>query len=347
MLGPMGKRRDKESKQQAPLSTAEIGALNRAFYGTDPAEHFSRRFHLLLAQASQSDRELRAEAKEYKFGKISMAIPSTTEGDVDEDAHKRFVLIEAELFIHHAAETLMRLYFAHSGSPPAPWAEMAKLRGPGELTRRLKAFRKERQKERVLNQVRLVFFGYERFPEDWSNERVTESEAALVRVADYLDYFSELLLERGQTYNAVKHGSAVEAGESALAVGEIKELSASGPSISYLDRRRNDENKSFWAVKTRWIPLEFDISLSYVGTQLLNALWTVARVRYVKWPIPDNGQRLSIPKISLGDVRKAAAMPAIQIDEVVFPAEMHCPPGAGADAKIAGLKEETKEDTDG
>ena len=61
---------------------------------------------------------------------------------------------------------------------------------------------------------------------------------------------------------------------------------------------------------------------------------------------PENGQRLSIPTISLGDVRKAAEMPDIQIGEVAFPAEMHCPPGAGADAKIAGLNEETKKETD-
>lgn len=345
MLGPMGKHRDKKPSQQAPLSGAEIAALNRAFYGTDPAEHFSRRLHLLLAQASQSDAELRAEAKEYKFGKISMTIPSVAESEADEDAHKRFVLVEAELFIHHVAETLMRLYFAHSGNAPAPWVEMAKLRGPGEFTRRLKAFRKERQKESVLSQIRLVFFGYKEFPPEWSKEKVAENEAAVGRVADYLDYFSELLLERGQTYNAVKHGLAVEAGESAIAVGEIKELSASGPSIAYLDRGRDDEKKSFWAVKTRWIPLEFDITLAHVGTQLLNALWTVARIRYVKWPIPKNGQRLSIPTTSLGDVRKAAAMPDIQIGEVAFPAEMHCPPGAGADAKIARLK--AKKDTDG
>lgn len=343
----MGKHRNKGPKQQAPLSGAEIAALNRAFYGTDPAEHFSRRFHLLLAQASQSDAELRAEAKKYKFGKISMTVPSITESEVDEDAHKRFVLLEAELFIHHAAETLVRLYFAHADNAPAPWIEMAKLRGPGEFTRRLKAFRKERQKESVLTQIRLVFFGYKQFPQDWSKDKAAENEAALGRVADYLDYFSELLLERGQTYNAVKHGLAVEAGESALAVGEIKELSASGPSIAYLDRGRDDENKSFWAVKIRWIPLEFDISLAYVGTQLLNALWTVARVRYVRWPIPKDGQRLSIPTASLGDVRKAAGMPEIQIGEVAFPAEMHCPPGAGADAKIAAINEEAKTDTDG
>ncbi len=276
-----------------------------------------------------------------------MTVPSVTEGEVDEDAHKRFVLLEAELFIHHAAETLMRLYFAHSCNAPAPWIEMAKLRGPGEFTRRLKAFRKERQKESVLTQIRLVFFGYKQFPQEWSEEKAAENEAALVRVADYLDYFSEVLLQRGQTYNAVKHGLAVEAGESAIAVREIEELSASGPSIAYLDRARDEEKKSFWAVKTRWIPLEFDITLAYVGTQLLNALWTVARIRYVKWPIPKDGQRLSIPTVSLGDVRKAAAMPTIQIDEVAFPAEMHCPPGAGADSKIASLNEEAKKDTDG
>ena len=343
----MGKRGGKGRKQQqAPLNGAEIAALNRAFYGTDPADHFSRRLHQLLAQAGSSDADLRAETKEYKFGKISMTIPSVAEKDVDEDAYKRYVLVEAELFVHHVAETLMRLFFAHSSNPPAPWVEMTKLRSPGEFKRRLQRFRKDREKETVLEGIRLVFFGYKHFPAEWSEEKLGQNQKGLQQVSEFLDYFASLLLDRGQTYNAVKHGLAAQAGEAAIKVGQIEELSADGPSIAYLDRGRDDKNKSTWVVKTRWIPLEFDISLAYVGTQLLDALWPVARIRYVKWPIPTDGQRLSIPAISLAEIREVAEMPAIQVEEIAFPADMHCPPGAGADALIARLKDESENDTE-
>ena len=176
--------------------------------------------------------------------------------------------------------------------------------------------------------------------------KLSQNQKGLQQVAEYLDYFAGLLLERGQTYNAVKHGLAAQAGEAAIKVGQIKELSADGPSIAYLDRGRNDESQSTWIVKTRWIPLEFDISLAYVGTQLLNALWTVARIRYVKWPIPRDGQRLSIPAISLAEIREVAEMPVIQVEEVAFPADMHCPPGAGADALIARQEDESANDTE-
>lgn len=35
---------------------------------------------------------------------------------------------------------------------------------------------------------------------------------------------------------------------------------------------------------------------------------------------------MSIPAISLAEIREAAEMPAIQVEEVAFPVDMHCPP---------------------
>lgn len=335
----MAKRKQTRRKDQGSpgLHELDIAALNRAFYGSDPAGYFHRRLQVLLALAASSEAERRAETVTHKFGKIEITIPSISDEEDEEDDYKRFVLVEAEMLVHHAAETLLRMFIAHSGTPQVPWIEMSKLRGPGELKRRLKAMRRRSGSKGLRDEIGHAFLGHGDIPAHWDDDQRAKHEQARNDISEYLDYFTGLLLEREQSYNAVKHGLAMQAGEPAIKVGDIEELSAKGPAISHLDHRRGEEGHSEWVVSTTWIPLELDLSLAHIGARLLSVLWEVARIRYAKWPIPEGG--LSIPSIPLSEIRKAAygEDPQVVVHEVAFPPAMFSPPGSGVDALISKL----------
>jgi hypothetical protein len=108
----------------APSST-EAAALNRAFYGSDPANFCQRRLINLIAIASSSD----AEAHQITFGKLKLTRPSIDDSPADERTRKAYVAIETEMLLHHAAETLLRMFFAHRDRGPVPWIELSRLRG--------------------------------------------------------------------------------------------------------------------------------------------------------------------------------------------------------------------------
>lgn len=104
----MAGRRDKKSRgaraPKAPLHPQDAQALNRAFYGADPGDYFSRRVRELLLLAGRTDSELRAETKTATYGKLELTVASETEDPddpPDEDAHRRHVLLEAEMLVHH------------------------------------------------------------------------------------------------------------------------------------------------------------------------------------------------------------------------------------------------------
>jgi hypothetical protein len=291
------------AKKRKPLTAVneeDAASLNRAFYAADPADYFARRLRYLLGLAAHSDEEIRAEAAVHRFGKLEMIVPSTEVDAADNVAHKRFVLLEAEMLVHHVGETLMRMFLAHSGAPQVPWIEVATLRGPGDFARQLKQLVKRGQSEGLLDEVGHVFLGCRTYPIDCDEEARSAQDAARRRIADYLLYFAGLLLNRAQTYNAVKHGLAMQPGEPAIRVGHIEGLSAKGPALSHLSRSRDEHGSPQWVVTTRWIPVELDLSIAYIGKQLLATLWQVARLRYANWPPPRMGsscefQRLRSP----------------------------------------------------
>lgn len=48
--------------------------------------------------------------------------------DADEEDLSRYAVAESSVLLHHAAETLFRLYLAHRELPPCPWLEVSRLR---------------------------------------------------------------------------------------------------------------------------------------------------------------------------------------------------------------------------
>src|SRR4051812_38142436 len=121
--------------EDANLATENYPALNRAFYTAQPHEYLGTRLqHLIIEMAKPKELEalLRAgiETGSLKIGpppaEANEDIDSTTADD--ERAHAQYVATEGAGLLQHTAETLIRLYLAHSGTPPCPWLVLARER---------------------------------------------------------------------------------------------------------------------------------------------------------------------------------------------------------------------------
>jgi hypothetical protein len=162
---------------------------------------------------------------------------------------------------------------------------------------------------------------------------------AVDRIAPYLDHFGRVFLNRAEVYNAAKHGLTMQPGDTAIELVGVPELAVSGPSLAHLAYGEEDGER-VWVVKNRWLDVEQELALASVGYHLIDALWTVARIRYTPWPSP-RGLSQYVPahrisRILFGDDQEARVV----VDTVSFPPWAYCPPGAGVDAAIERITAE-------
>jgi hypothetical protein len=285
------------------------------------------------------------EEQTFKFGELAMTIPSTAKDPADEDAHKRLVLVESEMLIHQAAETLLRLFFAHASRPQVPWIEMDRLRGPGQFKQELQSRILNAEKTtRLRGDIGLVFIGNREPSDDLADDARAIREASVDRIVEYLRYFASVLIEREIIYNGAKHGLAVQAGEPAIRIADIAALSVEGPAVSYLRKQKSEAGGREWVVATQWINLEQEFSFIFLAAWLVRAVWTSARIRYVGWPPPDGG--LTLPGLSVPAVIEAAKdASGSMISAIALSPVFHSPPGSGTDLLIQQIADETDADS--
>jgi hypothetical protein len=347
----MSSKRRKAKKQPAvePLHPLDTEALNRAFYAADPADYFARRFRAVVALAAHTDEQLRAEEKVYYYGGIQLTVPDSRTDPPDERGHERFVLIEAEMLVHHLAETLLRMFFAHAVGPDAPWTEVSKLRGFGDFKRRVEGVLRTEKRDALRRDIAFVFLGHREPPADLDEAGRQSWRDAVDRIGGYVSYFGQLLLDRADTYNAAKHGMAMQAGSSAIQMPGVPEFSADGPSIAYLGVQREKGGKRQLVVRTRWLEVEQDLAASFIGIHLLRGLWLTARIRYVGWPVPGSGYAPYVPPhpVENLDISGDPEEARVVLTEVAFPPAYFAPPGSGVDSIIKSLRETADEVTSG
>jgi hypothetical protein len=114
--------------------------------------------------------------------------------------------------------------------------------------------------------------------------------AGVANTADFLQFFAREMNDRANLYNAAKHGLAVRVADDAplrltLANG-VNIIDQDGPALAYLEERRDDnDGADVVHLTTAWTDLETTIGFIYVATNMIDALWRVARWRYVKAPL--------------------------------------------------------------
>jgi hypothetical protein len=213
-------------------------------------------------------------------GRLTMGGKPRDESDKEQEREDRdrFVVAETAVLLHHVSETLLRLYLAHEGLGACPWLELVRRRD-------FRAFRKEvvklgeelGQEERQAQMMQVFYGSAERSnldpapPEERWNAGITNIKQFF---ADYIRRFLDAGL-----YNAAKHGLAIRPGRSSMQLDDGALLSASGPSVEYLERKPTDDGWQ-WARSTSWVNLDQTVALIMMACRFIQAIWGIARWRY-------------------------------------------------------------------
>ncbi len=192
------------------------------------------------------------------------------------------------MLAHHAAEALLRHFFAHlDANPLAPvWLVMS-VRDRA-FRRRVREVRDSMTGE-LVERVRWAFLGdADRAAQDAGQEAVN---ARVVHVAHWLRQAADLHLHAGNGYNAAKHGlsalpayrhvSFVESEPGTGApIGRPVDLFAGAALLSLESEGSGEERR--WFQVARLVDSPGLVAMTLVFTDLLDAVWQVGRARQIQ-----------------------------------------------------------------
>lgn len=273
-------RHAKEVPQR--LDSAEDGLLdenfaelNEHFYAAQPWQYFHRRLAHLMLVAGEPGRLRTILADGVSLGPVTL-----TEDYGDDEpvptADQSFVAVEAEVLLHHAAETLLRFIHAHADEDPCPWLRMTRLTRIGEFKEWVRSTVAQAP-EVALDDLCLRTLACD------------PGQAAEVRAgAEYLRLLGRHFLD-ADSYNAAKHGMAVRgaAEQWSVSVADREMLNRAGATVSWLARWPRDQSARLprWTEVTRVLSVEAAIALVHVTTHLMHAAWLKGRERHLGEPL--------------------------------------------------------------
>ena len=253
------------------VSATEWDALNRRFYRMSPHSYLEQRLRSLVLTISDDTDigELWGKGVAYRAIKISEPEPEPAQReDLD-----RYAALESTVLVHHASESLLRLYLAHEYRTMCPWEALSALTSFREAKAKLSDLQRQLDDDRRLADVMEVFVytaDSSKFPgvsdEQWASHR----NALRLVISAAL----EEVLGHAHIYNAAKHGLALLAGEVGMSLGEVDDdpvISQRGPALTYLERAPD------WQVTTTWVQPERNIALTVLVMDQIRNLWSVAK----------------------------------------------------------------------
>lgn len=280
----MAKKRRKKQADDG-LSELNYQALNEDFYAGEPADYFERRLHNLLVlkgmpEAIQALMDEGIDVGGVRIERRRGTGPGARSEEEDAERRDRFFTADAWLLLHHASETLLRLYLAHAENNACPALNVARERGPGSFKKKVLArFVRASPSPEHHSENGLVFYGS---PTANGFEHDADGrESLLANIESLMRLFAATFLD-AQAYNAIKHSMAIRTGNSRLEI-KVDDLdlgTTEGPHIEYVGIRETGE-RFVWAHKTRWF--DFDLIVAQIATaqRMILALWLVARHRYL------------------------------------------------------------------
>ncbi len=261
------------------LSAANYEPLNRDFYRSEPHQYLDHRLGNLLLVAGR-DRELRDLLDQgVTLGELSAKRPDDAEprdAEEDDKSQQAFVALEAELLLHHASETILRLYFAHCGPPPCPWLELSRMRSFETFKTTVRETFLDGERSDRVDDIATVFL-ISSDCSDLSPEPTAEAwDKTLDNIDRFLVYYANHFLSDAHLYNAAKHGLAVQPGKMGMKL-DVPDapITADGMALQFLEVKDDK-----WQETVAWV--HSDLSAVYIMTaiSLIRQLWTVARIRY-------------------------------------------------------------------
>lgn len=225
------------------------------------------------------------------------------ETDEREQDRNRFLVAQAEVLLHHAAETLLRLYLAHEAKAPCPWLEIAETRSFREFKKAVRGLASDLDGGRERSGLMRTFFIHDD-PDAFQTEpRLTQEQwdERQRNISSWLAWFASYFLD-ANVYNAAKHGLAVIAGDSGIQLGWLSDPSAilgrRGPSLIYVEEVRGRDGPE-WRRTMKWINLETHLLAIFVACNFMRAIMAAGAA--VRGGSPPR-RLMSLSRPTLGEV---------------------------------------------
>jgi len=276
----MSKRSNKKSaadkkKPTKVLAREQFPELNATLYDSDPATYLRYRLHTLVTmnrQLSSAD----THPGPVQYGSIQM--PHAFDFSVDEQ--KQALALESTMLVHHAGESLLRLYLAHAQGGQCPWMNVSQMNFRVVKPQMAEIARPDY--EWPAGGLEKVMLGGATLEESAVEMEVGEWEESLLAMRLLLRYTADRVMSQGPLYNAAKHGLVGVPGEDSQYSSTVEDGTsirmASGYGITYLSREWPDQE---WVAATDIVSIESDFAVVQLMAVAIHNLWAVARRSYI------------------------------------------------------------------
>lgn len=249
--------------QDRPLAWQHFQELNFSFYEEHPSEFIHMRIEVLSLMLCSEQQLAPAYAAERSIKGIRVG--GTT--PPDEEKRSRYLRTEALVIFHHAAEMILRLFYAHEDYPDCPWQGMASLVSFAEFKEKVDKSLSDGFDRAKLAEIFLAGSS----PEDACVAMSAEDfEDAIDGVELLLQECGERLLSESFLYNSIKHGLSTIALDDSTQIayrpkGGEAVVGHRGPMFAYMHKRRRPRAGSGtgeWFISMAGTKTETDLALS-------------------------------------------------------------------------------------
>ncbi len=207
---------------------------------------------------------------------------------MSEEARARYAQMESTVLLHHAGESLLRLWFAHKESSLCPWLAVASLTSARDFKIEAEKYANADTSHMTADDIASVFLGG-RTPEEAGVAIPKESwEDSVNGFRELLRVVADQITGQANLYNAAKHGLVgIPADHGDVNLGDIRV--AGGIGITYLQKKPNDpanhnSPRSWWATTSFPPSLATDLFLIELIIRAIHSLWNVARRKFAGFP---------------------------------------------------------------
>lgn len=264
-----------------PVSDPQVRRFNEAFYRSDPADYLLTRLQLLLlAGGRRTELEAMLQAGVQFAGftvapRDPAAVDDRDDQTIAADAadYQNFLTVESQALLHHAAETLLRMFLVHASQADVPWVAFR-----GTSWRRFV----DMVQFLIDTPPRPEVIAHVCLGSSQRDETVTEVDwdGAVEGLSAFLRRLASVFLEDANLYNCIKHGLGTRASSTQMILGSM--IFADGPSVEFPEMSDWDENDvRIWSLTTRWVDVGEAVALTHVAANMTSSIWRVGRARFV------------------------------------------------------------------
>lgn len=270
-----------DSGPDDPGSDIQVRHLNEAFYRSNPADYLLTRLQLLLLTGGRRTELAAMLHAGVEFAGLTVvprdpaAVDDRDDQTIAADAadYQNFLIVESQALLHHAAETLLRMFMVHAARADAPWVTF---RGTSwrDFVDMVQAIIDTPPRPELIANVCLG--------NSQRHETATEADwiGAVEGLSAFLRRLASVFLEDSNLYNCIKHGLGARAGTTQMIMGPM--LFGDGPSVEFPEMSDWDENdERIWSLTTRWVDVGESVALTHVAANMTSSIWRVGRARLV------------------------------------------------------------------